>query len=206
MNRRQMMVLSSGALALRARNGAEPEARRREKRAGHTGQVLAEGLPPESIYKVPNEVKKAKYPVIDVHCHGARPPQQVDDMVKLMDAAGVEKTVIFTGAPTAERFGVSQPYAKYPNRFDLWCSFDLTGVNQPDLGRAPSRRWKSAIAGRPGGGRDQRQGPGFPRPASGARRRGPQAGGYPEVRADSSTATASPRARIRTIRAWILSG
>ena len=25
-------------------------------------------------------------------------------MVKLMDAAGVEKTVIFTGAPTPERF------------------------------------------------------------------------------------------------------
>jgi hypothetical protein len=54
-------------------------------------KFLLKDYRPESIYRVPKtEVTKAKYPVIDVHCHGARPPQQVDDMVKLMDTAGVD--------------------------------------------------------------------------------------------------------------------
>ena len=89
-----------------------------------------------SIYRVAaTEIKKAKFPVVDVHCHGFRPPQQVDDMVKLMDTSNIEKIVIFTGASTADRFKeASQPYAKYSKRFDLWCGFDFTGADQPDFG------------------------------------------------------------------------
>jgi hypothetical protein len=35
-------------------------------------------------------------------------------------------------ASTAERFAeVRQPYDKYPERFDLWCGFDLSGNEQP---------------------------------------------------------------------------
>jgi len=131
------MMFSGATVAARARSAQAQQAQSPAEAEQDTpDKFLLKDFRPESIFKVPKtEVKKAKYPVIDVHCHGARPPQQVDDMVKLMDAVGVEKTVIFTGAPTAERFRqVSQPYTKYPNRFDLWCSFDLAGVNQPGFG------------------------------------------------------------------------
>jgi len=99
-------------------------------------KLLLKDYRPVSIYKVPqSDIKRAKYPIFDAHCHGGRTPQQVDEMVKLMDAVNVEKTVIFTGAATPQRFGeVSQPYTKHPGRFDRWAMFDLTGVDQPGFG------------------------------------------------------------------------
>ena len=137
MNRRQWMMLSGAALA----RGEAARAQQAQDVAPPAAQdtpdkFLLKDYKPESIYRVPQtEIKKAKFPVIDVHCHGARPPEQVDEMVKLMDSAGLDKTVIFTGASTPERFGEArQPYTKYPNRFDLWCSFDLAGVNDPGFG------------------------------------------------------------------------
>jgi hypothetical protein len=52
-----------------------------------------------------------------------------------MDAAGIEKAVIFTGTNSAEKFAeVRRTYAKYPGRFDLWCGFDFTGADQPGFG------------------------------------------------------------------------
>jgi len=134
------MMLSGAGVAARGRSAQAQQATSTPVAAQDTPDTfLLKDYRPVSIYKVPvTEVKKAKYPVVDAHCHGARAPQQtqqIDDMVKMMDAAGIEKTVIFTGAPGAERFRqVSQVYAKYPSRFDLWCSFDLTGVNQPGFG------------------------------------------------------------------------
>jgi hypothetical protein len=137
MNRRQWMMVSGAAVAARrgyarAQQAPGPAAAEEDT----PDKFLLKDYRPISIFKVPQtEVKKAKYPVIDAHCHGARPPQQVEDMVKLMDAAGVERTVLFTGAPTPERFKeVSEPYRKYSGRFDLWCLFDLRGVNEPGFG------------------------------------------------------------------------
>jgi hypothetical protein len=37
---------------------------------------------------------------------GVRAPQQLDEMVKTMDAVGVERTVIFTGASNPETFAI----------------------------------------------------------------------------------------------------
>ena len=52
-----------------------------------------------------------------------------------MDAAGVEKTVIFTGAGAPDRFAeIAKPYSKYPGRFEPWCVFDMTGANEPGFG------------------------------------------------------------------------
>ena len=139
MNRRRWMMLSGAGVAAVGRPSQAQQANSPSDADQDTpDKFLLKDYHPESIYKVPKtEVKKARFPVVDAHCHGVRPPQQIDDMVKLMDASGVEKTVIFTGAPTAERFNqVRQTYAKYPSRFALWCSFDLTGVNQPGFGPA----------------------------------------------------------------------
>ena len=137
MNRRQVMMLPGLALAQTglAQMPASPEA---PQNGDHTtpDKILLKDYRPRSIYKIPKmEIKKAKYPVIDVHCHGARPVERLAEWVKTMDAVGIEKAVIFTGASTPERFGEAHAlYSKYPGRFDLWCLFDLAGVDQAGFG------------------------------------------------------------------------
>ncbi|MEP7374298.1 MAG: amidohydrolase family protein [Chitinophagaceae bacterium] len=82
---------------------------------------------PVSIYKNPvTEIKKAKYPVIDVHSH-YNINTDVDKLVALMDQSGVEKRMILSYS-TGSRFdSIVDKYAKYKDRFDIWCGFDYTG-------------------------------------------------------------------------------
>jgi hypothetical protein len=81
------------------------------------------------------EVTKARYPVIDVHNHGVNSAEQTREIVKSMDATGVERTVIFAGTGRPEGFAQARAiYSAYPERFDLWCLFDLRGVNDPGFG------------------------------------------------------------------------
>ena len=88
---------------------------------------------PKSIYRVPvTPIKKAKFPAIDMHSHAfAKTDEELATWVKTMDAAGVEKTIILTGA-TGRRFdSLYTKYSKYPDHFELWCGFDLVGFNEP---------------------------------------------------------------------------
>jgi len=107
-----------------------------EPEAGSPATLLLNDYLPRSLYRVPvTEINKAKYPVIDAHCHG-HGPLSVGEMVRMMDAVGVEKTVIFTGASTVDRFtAISREYAQYPDRFDTWCMFDLNDFGKPDFGK-----------------------------------------------------------------------
>lgn len=75
-------------------------------------KILLKDYRPRSIYEVPKtDIKKAKYPIIDVHRHGVRPSEQIEEWVKTMDTVGVERTVIFTGLSTPERFAEArQPH------------------------------------------------------------------------------------------------
>lgn len=133
MNRRQWMTLSGAAAALRPAL-ARGQALQPQASSGETpDKILLKDYRPKSIYKIPvSNIVKAKYPIVDVHCHGARPVEQLDQWVKAMDAAGVEKAVIFVGAGSADRFAeMARPYAKYPGRFELWCSFDMAGNDEP---------------------------------------------------------------------------
>ena len=134
MNRRHWMMLSGAAMTLRP---GSPQAPVPAAGTPETpDKILLKDYRPKSIYRIPKtDIKKAKYPIIDVHCHGARPVEQLGEWVKTMDAVGVEKTVIFTGASSVERFAeIRKSYAKYPGRFELWCGFDLSGSDQPGFG------------------------------------------------------------------------
>ncbi len=142
MNRRQWMTLSgvaatAGAVSVQAQGDAQPDT---------PDRFLLKEYRPVSIYKIPiTAINKAKFPIIDAHCQPARTASEVNDMVKLMDAAGVERAVIFTGASTREDFDqVRQKYANYPDRFDLWCGFDLNGL--PDPGKPLN--WCRALGAR----------------------------------------------------------
>ncbi|MBE0535753.1 MAG: amidohydrolase family protein [Phycisphaerae bacterium] len=100
--------------------------------------LLLKDFRPRSIYKIPQTtVEKAKYPVIDMHAHDyARTPERVTEWVRLMDEVNVEKTIILTYATGEEFDRIYAMYAKYPDRFDVWCGFDYTGYDRPGFGPA----------------------------------------------------------------------
>lgn len=95
--------------------------------------ILLKDYRPRSIYKTPvTEVPKAKFPVIDMHSHPyAKTEQEIDQWIRNMDAAGVEKTTILT-MTTGKGFDeIRGKYAKYPERFPVWCGLDFTGYDKP---------------------------------------------------------------------------
>jgi len=101
-------------------------------------KLLLKDYRPRSIYKVPkHEVTKAKFPAIDVHNHAewVNSPERLDEMVKLMDEASIEKSVMFIRTGSPEKFSaLGKPFSKYPEHFDLWCGFDLSGCDEPGFG------------------------------------------------------------------------
>jgi predicted TIM-barrel fold metal-dependent hydrolase len=101
-------------------------------------QLMLKDYRPKSIYKIPRtEVRKAKYPVIDVHSHAyAKTPEQVAQWVKLMDEVGLETTVILSGATGAAFDEIYQRYSKYPGRFEIWCGLDLRDSDKPGFAEA----------------------------------------------------------------------
>jgi len=92
-------------------------------------QLLLKDYRPRSIYKVPvTPITRARFPVIDIHSHAyPKTSQQIDEWVRTMDAMGIEKTVVLTGA-TGKRFDelVAQ-YRPHRDRFSLWSGFDYKG-------------------------------------------------------------------------------
>jgi predicted TIM-barrel fold metal-dependent hydrolase len=103
-------------------------------------KLLLKDYRPRSLYKIPKtEITKAKYPVVDAHYHAewVKSPEDLDEMVKLMDEAGVEKTVTFVRTGSPDKYSeLSKRLSKYPERFDLWCGFDLKGCDEPGFGPA----------------------------------------------------------------------
>ena len=118
--------LLSGGTAYSAGQQASPET------------LLLKDFRPKSVYRIPETaVEKAKYPAIDMHAHVyAKTPEQIAEWIRQMDQAGVQKAIVMTGA-TGKRFDdIYTLYAKYPDRFEVWCEFDYTGYDKPGFGPA----------------------------------------------------------------------
>jgi predicted TIM-barrel fold metal-dependent hydrolase len=100
--------------------------------------LLLKDYHPTSVYRIPQTtVEKAKYPVIDMHAHVyGETPEQIAAWVKAMDQAGVEKAIVMTQATGKEFDDVYALYAKYPDRFEVWCGFDCTGYDKSGFGPA----------------------------------------------------------------------
>ena len=88
---------------------------------------------PQSIFHVPvTTIKKAKFPAIDMHSHDfAKTEEEVAQWVRTMDQAGVEKTIILSGAIGTRFDSIYARYAKYRNRFEVWCGLDIDGFKEP---------------------------------------------------------------------------
>ncbi|MGH9434739.1 MAG: amidohydrolase family protein [Terriglobia bacterium] len=102
--------------------------------SGSPPTILLNGYAPQSIYRIPvTIVKKAKYPIYDAHCHG-RGPLSARKMVEIMDEVGVERSLVFSGASTVEHFkAINRQYAEFPDRFDMWCLFNMDHFGQQDF-------------------------------------------------------------------------
>lgn len=89
---------------------------------------------PVSIYKIPEtKIEKAKYPVIDFHSHDSpKTNEEVDAWVKTMDETGIAKSIILSYATGSKFDSIVDKYARYKNRFEVWCGFDYTGFDKPD--------------------------------------------------------------------------
>ncbi len=96
-------------------------------------QLKLKDYRPVSIFRVPvTTIKKAKFPVIDMHSHVfARSDEELMRWVKTMDQAGIEKTIILTGATGVRFDSIYSRFARYKDRFELWCGFDIKGYQEP---------------------------------------------------------------------------
>jgi uncharacterized protein len=88
---------------------------------------------PVSIYKIPEtNIEIAKYPVIDFHSHDyPKSNAAVDEWVRTMDKVGIQKTIILSYSAGARFDSVVDKYARYKDKFEIWCGFDYTGYDQP---------------------------------------------------------------------------
>lgn len=106
--------------------------------AQDAGQILLKNYRPVSLYNIPvTKIQKAAYPVIDVHSHDyAKNEQDIEQWVRDMDACGIEKTIILTTTSGAAFDSIVQKYARFRDRFEIWCGFDYTGYDKPGFGPA----------------------------------------------------------------------
>jgi predicted TIM-barrel fold metal-dependent hydrolase len=101
--------------------------------AQHVDDLKLKDYRPVSIYKIPvTEIPKARFPVVDFHSHDyPETDAEVDEWVKTMDAANISKSIILSYSTGAKFDSVVEKYSRYKNRFEIWCGFDYTGMDQP---------------------------------------------------------------------------
>jgi predicted TIM-barrel fold metal-dependent hydrolase len=103
-----------------------------------TEPVALKDYHPESSLRVPlGHIDKARYLAIDVHSH-SKPLmttlENVTEWVAMMDATGVEATVVISDAIGAEFEGQARLFlGKYRNRFQLYCSLDHRDFENADF-------------------------------------------------------------------------
>jgi uncharacterized protein len=99
-------------------------------------RLLLKDFRPVSIFKVPQtRIEKARYPVVDMHSHAyAKTDTDVDRWVQTLDAVGVARAVILTGATGKGFDDLVARFKRYPGRFEMWCGIDLSGCDKPGFG------------------------------------------------------------------------
>jgi predicted TIM-barrel fold metal-dependent hydrolase len=106
--------------------------------ASSPDEILLKDYKPRSIFKIPeSRVEKARYPIVDVHSHDyGRTDADLKRWVETMDAVGVERTIILSGATGRKFDEIRAQYGKYPGRFEVWCGVDYSGFRDSGFGPA----------------------------------------------------------------------
>jgi uncharacterized protein len=120
---------------------------------------------PRSIYKIPaSNVLRAKYPAIDMHTHVySKNDEEIANWIKAMDECGIKKAIVFTGTTGSKFDELVKLYAKYSDRFELWCGFDYSGYDEPGYGPKAAKELERCVAaGAKGAGEIMFKGKGIP--------------------------------------------
>ena len=83
-----------------------------------------------------SDVPRSKFPSIDAHNHLRTIHGNLDsikDYVTAMDNANVEAVIDLDGGWGDKLSGVIRDFAKYPDRFHVFCHVDFTHVDEPDF-------------------------------------------------------------------------
>ena len=104
-------------------------------------ELLLKDFEPVSIYNTPEtNIAKAKYPVTDVHTHPyANSEEEIVKWLATMNEAGIEKSIVLTYSTGKEFDSIYKMYAKYGDRFELWCGIDYTGYDRPNWGASAAK-------------------------------------------------------------------
>lgn len=144
------LVLSASLITLSCRAGetvSGPAVEKQEETVkwGHVkltegpmNSILLKDYKPSSSLVVPeNHPPTASFPVIDVHTHVyAQTPDEIKQWVETMDRAGIEVTVVLTGA-IGERFDeLCELYlGAWPGRFQLYCGLLTENIEDAEYPR-----------------------------------------------------------------------
>jgi predicted TIM-barrel fold metal-dependent hydrolase len=125
--------------AMRAVYAQSPQADQQEPLNGHDGrELLLRNFRPQSMLKLPQQqLKRAKFPVVDVHTHPMyrlkHDPKELADFVERMDAQNIAVCVSLDatlGEPFAEH--TKYLWTKYKSRFVIFANIDWRGSGKPD--------------------------------------------------------------------------
>ncbi|MDY8135548.1 amidohydrolase family protein [Aquimarina sp. 2201CG5-10] len=104
----------------------------------HAQNMEFEDYNPPSTLVVPGkEIKKAKFPFIDVHNHQFRmPTQNLSEVVNEMDKLNMRVMVNLSGRGRGSDEHLTKSLANvknnYPNRFIVFTNISLNGIDEPD--------------------------------------------------------------------------
>ena len=111
-----------------------------EFRAGRCGKPalptpsIVDYRPKSTVVAADHLVPRAKFPVVDVHSHVRITPQNIDQMIKEMDALNLRAMVNLSGGSgdgLRENLKVIRE-SKYQDRFRLFANVNLSGIGGPD--------------------------------------------------------------------------
>ncbi|MBI4660286.1 MAG: amidohydrolase family protein, partial [Verrucomicrobia bacterium] len=112
---------------------------------GPMDTLLLKDYTPASSLVVPRTpVAKARYPVIDVHSHSSmnriKTPADVEAWVRRMDQVGVQVSIVFTEATSADFDRQADLFLKsHQDRFQVYCGLDVTNIEAPDYPERAAR-------------------------------------------------------------------
>jgi hypothetical protein len=121
----------------------------RPQRPRPLDSLLIKNYKPKSNLVVPRtEVKGAKFPAIDTHCHGIggnTTPEGVEEWAKILKEVNVKKSVVFGG--TGDRFKkLVEVYKKHLDVFNLWCGLDFTDFDKPGFSDRITKELENCVA------------------------------------------------------------
>jgi len=112
--------------------------------------TLAAYAPQTPIAVHQHRIGKPKFPVIDIHSHPQQSKQTPDELVQIMDDAGVKAVVDLGGnwGWLGERLDklIKGYRLKYADRFIIFTNIDFSKIDEPDFVAAETAKLERAVA------------------------------------------------------------